>query len=66
MSKMPRSADMSDSQEDEGSWDAFERAVDVVVKAPPQHRASKSPAKSEGIREGGPPVGKAKQKRAPR
>lgn len=30
-----------------GDWAAFERAVDVVVKAPPQHRSRKKSAAAD-------------------
>jgi hypothetical protein len=58
MIKRPHTPEENDSAE---SWSAFERAVDTVVKAPPQHRTPKIPAKPVKVREGGPPLGEAKQ-----
>jgi hypothetical protein len=43
------------------AWGRFERAIDTVVKVPPQHWASKGPAKPEKIREDGGSGDGAKQ-----
>jgi hypothetical protein len=42
MSKPPK-GENGDASAD--NWSAFERAVDVVVKAPPQHRTKTAPPK---------------------
>ena len=38
---MAKFVDPGASDETPDAWAAFERAVDVVVKAPPQHRSAK-------------------------
>lgn len=35
--------DTKNTEMEADAWSAFERAVDVVVKAPPQHRTAASP-----------------------
>jgi hypothetical protein len=40
------------------AWERFERAIDVVVKSPPQHRTK---SKEPQSRETGAPKGKAKR-----
>jgi hypothetical protein len=42
MSKAPGKA--SDIELHPDAWERFERAVDVVAKSPPQHRAAKKKA----------------------
>lgn len=46
----PRKSEKPHSETYPDAWDRFERAVDVVAKAPPQHRTAKS---KEASRKGG-------------
>lgn len=40
MAKTPAHEPLTESEPD--AWAAFERAIDVVVKTPPQHRTAKA------------------------